>query len=351
MPHTSAAKPVAIAAIATNGVARAKRDFGTVAPSRSTATGGTRVARTAGMMLAATVTTTPTSRLTSTVRSAKTSPARGRSIWTILRAASSSLARPMPTPAPTAVAARPITNASSTIERSTCRREAPMVRRSASSRARWATVIEKVLKMMNAPTKSAIPAKPSRKILMKVTKPRSPLKSNGSASFAVRTVVGVPANAAATDARAPAGVTLVFAANAIVSTSPCLWNSRCAVRRSKAAIVAAPSESTFPHLARPTIVYRRSAPVATTPTESPIRRCSRLAVPASIVTSRGPAAQRPEPSVSGFTRSAPLASPSMPTPKFGGWPITFSFPSTSFAWSRTIPTAVPTAGTRRTFAM
>ena len=41
---------------------------------------------------------------------------------------------------------------------STCRREAPIVRSVANSRVRCATVIEKVLKMTNAPTKSAMPA-------------------------------------------------------------------------------------------------------------------------------------------------------------------------------------------------
>jgi hypothetical protein len=44
----------------------------------------------------------------------------------------------------------------------TCLREAPSVRSVASSRTRWATVIDSVLKMTNAPTSSAIPAKPSR---------------------------------------------------------------------------------------------------------------------------------------------------------------------------------------------
>ena len=39
---------------------------------------------------------------------------------------------------------------------STWRRVAPSVRSSASSRVRWATVIENVLKMMNAPTSTAI---------------------------------------------------------------------------------------------------------------------------------------------------------------------------------------------------
>ena len=36
----------------------------------------------------------------------------------------------------------------------------------ANSRERWATVIESVLRITNAPTNSAMPAKPSRKYVM-----------------------------------------------------------------------------------------------------------------------------------------------------------------------------------------
>ena len=71
----------------------------------------------------------------------------------------------MPTPAsnPITEASSPITAPSSTTERMTCRREAPSVRSVANSRERWATVIESVLKITNAPTNSAMPPKPSRK--------------------------------------------------------------------------------------------------------------------------------------------------------------------------------------------
>ena len=43
----------------------------------------------------------------------------------------------------------------------TCLREAPSVRSVANSRVRWATVIDSVLKITNAPTSSAMPPKPS----------------------------------------------------------------------------------------------------------------------------------------------------------------------------------------------
>ena len=57
----------------------------------------------------------------------------------------------------------PMTSDSRITEPRTWRRDAPIVRSVANSRVRWATVIENVLKMTNAPTKSAMPANVSRK--------------------------------------------------------------------------------------------------------------------------------------------------------------------------------------------
>ena len=57
----------------------------------------------------------------------------------------------------------PTTSASTMIEPSTCRLEAPSVRSVASSRVRCAIVIESEFAMTNAPTKSAMPPNASRK--------------------------------------------------------------------------------------------------------------------------------------------------------------------------------------------
>jgi hypothetical protein len=141
----------------------ASRPRGSVAPSRTAAIGGTLVARSAGKRPASTVTTTPTSRLTTTVRVANTMLVVGRSSCSALKRLFRPLARAMPSASPINDERRPIRNASSTTERSTCPREAPSVLSVANSRVRWATVIERVLKMTNAPTKSAIAAKASRK--------------------------------------------------------------------------------------------------------------------------------------------------------------------------------------------
>ena len=64
----------------------------------------------------------------------------------------------------------PITSASTRIERSTWRRDAPSVRSVASSRVRCAIVIESEFAITNAPTKSAIPPNASRKSWRKLRK-------------------------------------------------------------------------------------------------------------------------------------------------------------------------------------
>ena len=56
----------------------------------------------------------------------------------------------------------PMTSASRITEVRICRREAPIVRRVANSRTRWATVIDSVFEMTNAPTKRAMNPKASR---------------------------------------------------------------------------------------------------------------------------------------------------------------------------------------------
>ena len=56
---------------------RARRDSGSVAPSRTAAIGGTRVARIAGRRLATSVTRMPTSSETTIVRVSKSRPLFG----------------------------------------------------------------------------------------------------------------------------------------------------------------------------------------------------------------------------------------------------------------------------------
>ena len=71
---------------------------------------------------------------------------------------------------PTTEAITPMTNASTSTALMICRREAPIVRMVANSRVRCAIVIESEFAITNAPTKSAMPPKASRKPWRKLRK-------------------------------------------------------------------------------------------------------------------------------------------------------------------------------------
>ena len=89
----------------------------------------------------------------------------------------------MPTTEPT----MPMVSASSITEVSTWRRVAPSVRSSASSRARWATVIENVLKIRKAPTSTAMNANASRPVVRNERPWRMSSPSLSASCAAVRT--------------------------------------------------------------------------------------------------------------------------------------------------------------------
>jgi hypothetical protein len=60
-------------------------------------------------------------------------------------------------------------------------------------------VIERVLKITKAPTKSAIPPKPSRKPRMKLMKLATPFLSSFACSFAVRTCAAAGTSRSSSD--------------------------------------------------------------------------------------------------------------------------------------------------------
>ncbi len=84
-------------------------------------------------------------------------------------------------------ATTPTTSASRTIEPSTCRREAPSMRRVASSRVRWAIVIERELAMTKEPTNSAMPPNASRNVCRKVMNSFVPSASSSATCWPVLT--------------------------------------------------------------------------------------------------------------------------------------------------------------------
>jgi hypothetical protein len=125
--------------------------------SRRAAIGDTRVARIAGTSAEASVTTTPTRSETTMVRVSITVPVLGRSIPKVLKTAFSPEAKAMPAGRPRPAPSTPRKSASKTVPPRIWRRLAPSVRSSPNSRIRWATVIEKMLKIRKLPTSSATP--------------------------------------------------------------------------------------------------------------------------------------------------------------------------------------------------
>ena len=153
MPRTAMTVPTTIR----------RRDDSSWSPwwSARAATGGIRTARRAGLMADTTVTPTPTTRAAMTVRDSKTRGPVGRVMPNPLSRASRPRAASTPSPRPISEATSPSRPASTSTERKTWRRLAPTIRSRASSRVRWPTRIEKVLKMVNPPTNSEMKANTS----------------------------------------------------------------------------------------------------------------------------------------------------------------------------------------------
>ena len=115
-------------------------------------------------------------------------PVWGRSSPIDAKMLVSSFARPSPAAIPTIEPASPIASASATTERSTWRLVAPSARSSASSRERWATVIDRLFWIVKAPTNTAIPPNTSRNTRMKPTNDFRPSSVKRSCSAAVCTL-------------------------------------------------------------------------------------------------------------------------------------------------------------------
>ena len=118
-PTSRPANPSSVSRIDAGRRKRTKRPSGRVAPSRTAAIGGTRVARIAGRRLASTVTTMPTISATTIVRVSKVRPLFGSVKPTASKSLNSPFASARPRKSPTTEASVPITRASMTIVRST----------------------------------------------------------------------------------------------------------------------------------------------------------------------------------------------------------------------------------------
>src|SRR3954454_6375890 len=319
---------------------------GGTAASWSASTGDTRVARRAGASDEKTVTTMPTTIETMIVRDAITLPLLGRSTPIARNSARSPPATPTPSSSPATEPSSPIVKPSVITERMNWPRDAPSVRSIANSRIRCVTVIEKVLKMMNAPTNSEIPANASSSVVRKL---RLLLMSSDclcASSWPVRTLT-VFGSALFSWSRSSAGVTPCFA-EAWIWSNPRLPSIRCASGSSMSAIAAPPSESAPAIWVVPTSVNSLRGAVPTIATLSPSFQPCFFTVDASIATSSGLCGLRPflivNPSKRGWSATEAM--------KFGAPPLPMRLPSLPriVPTSNTEPSALCTPGCRRTCA-
>ena len=148
----------------------------------------------------------------------------------------------------------PITSDSTTIEASTWRRDAPSVRSVASSRVRWAIVIESEFAITKLPTKSAIAAEREQEVLQEARELLGVLRVLGRLRLAGPHLRCPAAGSPGSPPTSCSGETPGLPAARIWSSLPCLSKSRWAVGRSKPASVAPPIEATEPNLTSPEIV-------------------------------------------------------------------------------------------------
>ncbi len=224
-----------------------------------------------------------------------------------------SIPRPMPNADPT----RPITIASESTVRMTCARVAPIARSRASSRARCPTSIENVLTMMKEPTKSATPAKTSRKVV-KNDNPVWIEVSVSSSTVAPVTASNSPGSAAATAERRVPWETPAAAVTDREVTVPSGANACRAVAGSTSTAVAPNMD---PKPTSPVIVTVRARSPMTTRVRSPTCRWARSRVLDSTATSPGPVGPRPT------TRVKEGLSGSKASPSEGAPPLLTAMPS------------------------
>ncbi len=185
------------------------------------------------------------------VRVAITVPVVGRSTPRASNRPLIAGANAIPASRPTTLAPNPISSASSTTELTIWRRFAPSVRSIANSRVRWATVIEKVLKIRKEATNSATPAKIRSAVFRKPMNEATSsfCDSAFSSPVCASTVFGSVRERFAASC---CGLVSGSAATLIWSSWPSLPVIRWASGSVSSAIVAPPNESTSPRVAIPT---------------------------------------------------------------------------------------------------
>ena len=252
--------------------------------SSSAATGGMRTAPRAGPNAATTVTPTPTSSPTTAVRGSKTSDPGGSVIPNPRSSAWSPSAASTPRPRPITEETSPVTAASPRTDRNTWRRLAPTMRSRASSRVRCPTMIENVLKMVNAPTNREMNAKTSSAVEKKDSAWSTEFVLSFTTVWPVTTCTPGGTTLAmacwTADLSAPGAVTTLMS-----SSWPGSWAMACAVGSVNAARVAPARLFAVPKSAMPVMVNVRVGPAVRMRTCWPTVKSYFCAVPASMTTS------------------------------------------------------------------
>ena len=188
---------------------------------------------------------------------------------------------------PDSAPSSPIATASIRTEVRIWRREAPSVRSIPNSLTRWATVIEKVLKIRKEPTKTAMKPKTSRKVCRKLrlsrisSEPRSAFSCAGLDPHPGRHL-GRRSGVSARSRRRPSA-----AATEIWSKRPSLWVSACATGSVTWAMLAPPKEA-LPSWVKPTRRNVLALPWPISSICSPSSRPAPSAAALSIEASVGP---------------------------------------------------------------
>ena len=262
------------------------------ATSRRAARGATRVACTAGSTAASRVMPRPTAKAITTVVELMTRPVVGRSAPAAENAAVTPVARPTPASNPMIDATSPSSVASTRTDPRTWRRLAPMARSRASSRVRWATRIENVLKMMKAPTTTAITPNTTSRIRKKEKFSCTVLALCAAAWAPVRASAS-SGRASSTRAASVASSTEPSPAATMACAAPSSPAMRWASARVKSAETAPAADLAVPKVNVPTTVYSFVPSCDTTVTVSPIDSPASSTDPTLSATSSSAAGGRP----------------------------------------------------------
>ena len=229
---------------------------------------------------------------------------------------------------PTSEAPTPSRSASKRTDRKTWRRLAPTIRRSASSRVRCPTVIEKVLKIVKPPTNSEMRAKTSSAVEKKPSDWFMALDCSAATVCPVTT-----STPAGSTAAIPCSTAVLFASGVVMTSMVLRWpsspKSRWAVGRLNAAMVAPARLSAVPNPTIPERVKVCGEPGNRIRTWLPTLKWYLRAVPWSITTwvevdGGLPATRRSEES----RRSALYDEPMVGAP-----PVVMAFPFGAMNWA------------------